>query len=333
MDKISRIHRFKDFSKVAADGQAIVILATPTFTSWLESQSFLQRTLKLIFTSRGNNNTTALAVTVLLAVVDGIPSPRGTFSPGAPSVEGFAIAYGDQTVLLPELSALHCIPAPDKHDRYALTFLLSPSADAAMFASRTEIDFPLANTLFRNGRKSTMHVSRWERESIPKEFIRISQKETSSAKVKLGSIRVPTRMRMFLPLEPLTVVRKVASGLGNIVRQVVGEDSTPVPASRELEEDVEAYLQARGLERQGVEVWALIIPEKELSMEGLSVARTKIRQKMIQQMTSLDSVRGKWDASEDVSYKQSLGYWLARGAGLYRVCKFFRIQHVAVTRC
>jgi hypothetical protein len=303
-----------------AHGQAIVILATPAFASWLESQTFLQRTLKTLFQHPYETKNSPLKVTVVLAVVDGLPLPRGTHALEPPSSEGFAILYGEQTAVLPGASVSRNVQPMDRNHHSTLTFLISSESENSSQFS-TEVVLPLANTLFRNGRSSTLLVSSWERESSPREFVKIFESEPRSLKIRPWSTRGPTSLRIFLPLVPLTPARRVESGLGNIVRQIAGDNLKPVPASRELEENVDAYLQSNGLDRQTVEIWALVIPQRLLTREGVSKDEAATRSFLLSKMTSHDKIRDDWSVKMDVGHRSHTNYWLTQGAGLYRVCK------------
>jgi hypothetical protein len=173
-----------------------------------------------------------------------------------------------------------------------------------------EIGVPLANTMFRNGRTSTLLASRWHGTSD--QFEKIQQEEKKSVTIYPAQANPITPLHLEIPLVPLTPPRRVASCLGNIVRQVTDANGKVVSASQELEASVDAYLEVRKLHKQTVTVWALIIPDSEM-----------VDKKEDTLAADQQRIRASWTDTPDPSLSLYVGHWLqqAPGATLHRVCK------------
>lgn len=144
------------------------------------------------------------------------------------------------------------------------------------------VTVPLANTVFSNGRSHTLSASLWRAGSGAREELRLARRAEKTSQAILsswleGSPGRPmwwssARARVACPLVPVTQPRRIAAGLGNILRQV-DLDGVPAPASRELEAVIPALLAQRQKHATGrdggdlaapgpVGVWALMLPAK-----------------------------------------------------------------------
>ncbi len=275
----------------------VCILATPTFASWLEASSeFIPKALQSVV---GRSN--AGYVDVVCAVVDGL-APR-PISMKDPSGEGFSIWrrsnvpddvwVQDATVSSPTLQS---------------TLTLQRGRDT--------LTLPLANTLFRNGRHSTLLISRWK--STGESFkINRAQIEKQNVLLRgLGGKKSYYPIRSCIPSIPLTPMRRVQDGLGNIVRTIdFGQEGVKNvgPASRELEQSVTEYLAQEGHGSSTVNVWALIIPQDTSlahfvrSMEAKGTLNTGVD--VLRTQTSFSSIKKR----------HYIGKLIRRGAILCRV--------------
>lgn len=152
---------------------------------------------------------------------------------------------------------------------------------------KVTLTLPLANTLFRNGRLSTLLLSRWRSSDGSFEVVR-EQIEKKNINVPVFDNLPHPHPRSQIPCVPLTPMRRIQSGLGNIVRTIdFGQGGVPEvgPASRELEMRVTEYLSKGGHNSSIVDVWALVIPpnaflgpwseENEILMSDLEALRAK----------------------------------------------------------
>ncbi|KAK8095280.1 6-phosphogluconate dehydrogenase [Apiospora kogelbergensis] len=261
-----------------------VILASPEFASWSEDQGFMSQLLAALHQQqrRLGGDTGAAAggeshMDVLFGVTDGIVDPSRSYGKPQP---GLSILYGGTASLLPSLwkqqdkAGTASNSAGDADRASSLVFTNVKDKDGLHAEGPAnlspEVTLPLANTIFQNGRRSTLLASRW---SLPNsaanhnnntvELSRLQEKSQQEIVCLQGSRRVPPR----IPLMPLAPARKIVAGLGNIVRQVE-MDGVASPASRELEILIPQMLEKRAAQAQDqvqaprpIGVWAWVIPE------------------------------------------------------------------------
>lgn len=279
------------------EDRTIVILTTPSFATWIEDVDFLGRVVNTL--SKGCDSLNHLETTA--AVVDGLRPAREAADQGATSqsAEGFSfmITSRKSSAQPCHLEILRGLAAnPDTFSGLRFNFLRPSFTDKHALLQCT---VPLANTLFSNGRTSTLLVGRWIKD-LPNKFVSHSLEYKEAYTVFTEEFRF-SQSSSQIPLEGLTKPRRIVAGMGNIVRQLEGDGGKPLPASTELEESVVAYLNKRNLPQQQVSVWALVIPE--------SVLR-----------------KGRVE-SIDPSRLWPLRYILQKKASLHRVCKLGFLNH------
>jgi len=278
--------------------QAVVILATPRFASWLEDKSdFIPRLLKTITYSDGGANTKILDLDVVCGCIDGLAPACGSISQsiGKPAAEGFSILYGDTARIIPELASNIQTPAVPSTERLA-TITLQNSHKGQM-----DITLPLANTLFTNGKHSTLLSSRW-RAAAEGFSLAEPQVARSSLTIDLSGPRSDEHLKSLLPAIPLTLARPITSGLGNIVRKIKHYGlRDPQPASKELETNVTKFISDSQFPIKTIKVWALVIPE-----------------------TVIEENFPRLGSHVDQEAFKDIGHWIARGATLCRVCMFLQ---------
>lgn len=132
-----------------------------------------------------------------------------------------------------------------------------------------EVTLPLANTLFRNGRPSTLLMNTWKRSSeAPATFTIDHASSGTCSACAINPDACSNYADTILPLHRLTEPKQIETGLGNIIRQLRGPSNRAEPASTELEERVVDYLTKNGLPQQSVAVWALVSPNySDLELE------------------------------------------------------------------
>ncbi|CAK7225383.1 hypothetical protein SCUCBS95973_005845 [Sporothrix curviconia] len=267
---------------------AAVVLASPEFATWLDDEAFLAALLQHLPLSHpqssGNTGTS-----VLCAVVSALATPQTPQTPAevrqAP-VSGLSIAYGNAEVLLPGLwhgegsketlrSSRGSIGSDLDRDA-AITVEVPPLSGASQTGNASlRVTLPLSNTIFQNGRRSTLLASLWKHKGPEGRLARQSIESREHQLVVVPPVSTATatasvegNTQVSAPLFALSEPLKIASGLGNIVRQVFDQSTgRPIPAARELEADIPALLAARrkatpGLENGALAVWGLVIPEK-----------------------------------------------------------------------
>ncbi|CAK7267213.1 hypothetical protein SEPCBS119000_002431 [Sporothrix epigloea] len=271
---------------LAQPDNAVVVLASPEFAAWLDDAALLAALLQQLPLShpQSSDNT---GTSVLCAVVAALAVPQTPANPGQGSVSGLSIAYGNTDVLLPGLwhgdsskemlrSSRGSIGSNLDNDA-AITIEMGPLAGPSLTEGGSlRVTLPLSNTIFQNGRRSTLLASVWDHSGPEGVFERqhVESREhqlvvvppVSATMASVGTAATQVSVPLFALSEPL----KIASGLGNIVRQVIDPGSNkPIPAARGLESDIPALLAARrkatpGLEDGALAVWALVVPEKAI---------------------------------------------------------------------
>ncbi|RAL66814.1 hypothetical protein DID88_007597 [Monilinia fructigena] len=307
--RMTRAQYFGDFSNFSAE-DAIVILVTPAFAKWLEDESFIKGLLERLTYHHGEGKTSYAVV--VGAVVDALaPSPNDI--PRAERtgpLEGLSFMHGSRTQVLtsksvwkPESFKTNATN-PDKLAHLILSG--KPRFKQSEQALATTISLPLANTLFVNGKHSTLEVSQWSRRGGC-EYKRIRHVEKQYQHIKAfhhESTMVPP---IFVPAVPLSLPRPIANGLGNIVRQLAfgPEDTDNRPASSELETQVTRYMEYSKL-HTNIGVWALIYRK--------GILDPNLKATTLEATENLESIWGNDD--ENLRF---VGTQLALGAILCRV--------------
>jgi hypothetical protein len=295
----------------------LVVLATPKFAGWLEDDSFISGILEGISRTMKGRSTTSIDIDVVCACVDGLTPDiehlQTVDASSAPS-EGLSFIQGLPDDLLPGLWN-------EESSSVEHTDLMS----TLTFSGRdfdTNITVPLANTLFITGSRSTLLVSRWRSRHF-------STEKGATLLTKLKTFRKTNQViNVFdnmdskdpmtcIPAVPLTPARKIASGLGNIVRRLEFGPKDIRPASRELEASVNNHVKSFGgndVQRPNVSVWALVVPKNAESS-------TEFNKNYSMRSRSDNAHRGKILGSPNSALLDYIGYWIKRGATFCRVCK------------
>jgi hypothetical protein len=253
-----------------------------------------------------------LEVTALVAAVDGLPPM--VREEVEQITEGFAFLPCDHRIAIPGLWERDENNATDYQSNHPRSSIIFRMRSNLSIDGGLEIGVPLANTMFRNGRTSTLFASKWNRNCGTNMFKRMQEVEKKSVTIYPASSSSIVSLHLEVPLLPLTPLRQVVSGLGNILRQVANKEGKAVSASQELEASVGSYLETRSLDKQAVTVWALIIPD------SIVMGR---RSEIIQEANSKQT-QALWTEAIDSSMRSYVGNWLQQGHGttLHRVCMY-----------
>ncbi|KAL1908268.1 hypothetical protein Sste5344_006026 [Sporothrix stenoceras] len=316
---------------------AAVILASPDFATWLDDEAFLADLLQQLPLSQqkdSNSNETSVLCAVVAALA--LPQSPKSVSGGPnerPPVSGLSIAYGNTDKLLPGIwqgddskAALRSSRGSigsDLDKDAAVTVEVPPLAGAETDSTSLRVTLPLSNTIFQNGRRSTLLASLWTSGENG-----LQRQNQESRDQQLIVVPSPSQAvtNVSAPLFPLSEPLKIASGLGNIVRQVFDkETSKPIPAARELEAQIPALLKARrraspALEDGALAVWGLVVPAQVVPFYE------QLKQKLqSEQESSLDALSNDADhapAAEQQAAAQASAYFtelLATGCRLHRI--------------
>lgn len=291
------------------DEPLIVILASKSFATELRSRHDL---ISQVATQvLGKQSTVFDSFQTLLAIVDKLPgrlieTEAGTLQTQqnhSPGIEGLCVAISSTRFsgissdaidnwspessrfthsLGPETPAtLTCFLTPSHEDALrSLHHQQQKDQDVAVGLRTISVQLPLPSTVFENGLKNTLVLSKYERDSKSSEFVETSSKNVRHAQIALpyDSASGSYESILSLPLESLTEAFQVVDCKGNIVRQVRLLDHTSSkaqPASEGLEHAVSKYFVDRGISPHTLAIWALITPRAFLDTNSRLDQRTR----------------------------------------------------------
>ncbi|KAI1826418.1 hypothetical protein F4861DRAFT_81746 [Xylaria intraflava] len=232
----------------------VAVLASRDFTSWSEDKNFMSAFLETLFKPTRTSQTNHLALHVLSGITDGIGPRRLSSEP----CSGFSVLWGPTDKVLPGLWGEGSVVA-NQDGTACVSFVTNPLAGDT---GALEVTLPLANTVFQNGRRSTLYASEWDMSSTGSVTLRTREPRTIQRIAASGDS--VNHMSSIIPLLPITPPRKIIAGLGNIVRQVE-VDGSVTPASKELESVIPDIFDERA-RRDPVSsptpigVWCWVIP-------------------------------------------------------------------------
>ena len=229
-----------------------VFLATPAFGHWLDrSHSFLPKAMQHIYSSFLTAGSLGPGLVSVSAIVDKLPEQvwmgrsKGKRKPRKHrGFEGVALLV---TSARPEYAAT---PASEERtqDTATITFasrLCRRRCEGGTVWRQKNASLPVANTLFVNGRRTTLVQDHWAfgRAKGITELVQTSRHELKDFRIAWPKWEHEFA-RFHVPLEALTKPRKVVASMGNIIRTVYSEEQEkPIPASAELEKIVPDFLR------------------------------------------------------------------------------------------
>lgn len=195
--------------------------------------------------------------------------------------EGLSIQLGSLDSLLPGLWDEASDKTPENQTRSGEPGSESAHVSVALRKSAYRLNMhtvtlPLANTLFHNGRRTTLLASEWLVSTFGDKCMnltRMTEKRSQKIDLPMPLSEETQRIHMRCPLVPITHPRKIVEGLGNILAKVDIEGE-PSPASRELQVNIPRLLQLRHSRLNHdpasarIGVWALVIPEHLMNNDG-----------------------------------------------------------------
>ena len=150
------------------------------------------------------------------------------------------------------------------------------------------LQLPVANTLFQNGRTSTLFAQRWEvtfRNGSASEHLSGEKTWLPQQTVHMDTVFADEGMRVQLDtllhshLAPITPARTITAAVGNIVRRISGDDASAeaAPASEELERAILTAIQQGQIPAQQAGVWALVRPQKYAALDRAAQIQDTVR--------------------------------------------------------
>ena len=289
-----------------------MLLVTPAHIQLLDdSSTFIPSLLRLAveITQPWHN------FDLLAAVIDRIPHTRPIIptglrdshaanvesSPGTEDgLEGISVAVLDSEAAAPDLWSSKNIKIGREtmtvQQRCTLSFSFPPSPGVRVQLSDESVSQPLvqrmlqlpvANTLFQNGRQSTLFAQRWSirySKELTSEHVSSKREWLPQQTIHMGAIFADEGMRLRPDhsvnshLVPITPARTITAAVGNIVGKISKGDtsSEAAPASEELESAINTAIQQGQIPAQQVGVWALIRPRKHAVLDPSAQNRSAV---------------------------------------------------------
>lgn len=256
-------------SPAAAPASVPLLLVTPNFAHWLDSSSpFLSQFLSRLYGNSPGNDT-LYAVT---AVVDALPNTTSE-SPNLSESEGLSLLTVGQSGVQAKAAPPRLIRSSASEETNLLFSFQTEVTGQTSKGPAHEIGLRLANTIFVNGRETTIFGTCWLWDKTSNRYALDNSIDFTSCMITATSQAVDTALE--LPLHPVTERRRVMTSMGNILRQLAkSTDATStdtIPASSELEKELPRYIAEHNIVDQRVSVWALVEkPDLEVADSGSS---------------------------------------------------------------
>ncbi|KAF3387364.1 hypothetical protein F1880_000922 [Penicillium rolfsii] len=243
-----------------------LLLVTPSFAHWVDpSHDFLPQLLHKLFDSESKAN----KIYAVAAIVDKISYPttpvkgsqlgdRQSTGLNKLESEGLSLLVVDKESIQGKAVPPRRFGGPANEEP---DLLVSVQDSQGTLGSSLAIGLRLANTVFVNGKDSTLFGMQWTRDATSNAYTLNNTIDlTSCAIACTPSTRVSPNLT--LPLYPVGERRKVIASMGNILRQI-SKSSDPnlnesIPASADLEKDLPRYIKEHNIMDQRVSVWALV---------------------------------------------------------------------------
>ncbi|OKO98993.1 hypothetical protein PENSUB_8910 [Penicillium subrubescens] len=217
--------------------------------------------MRQLYGSDSNVNT----LYAVAAIIDKIPN-HSTPAKGSPVLnkqesEGLSLLVVDKESMHGKAVPLRRFGGPANEESDLLVSVQGRQTSQGATGTAHEIGLRLANTVFVNGKESTLFGMRWTRDATTNAYTLDNTIDlTSCAVTSTPSTRFSPNLT--LPLYPIGERRKVIASMGNILRQI-SKSSDPIsnetiPASSELEKDLPRYIKEHNIMDQRVSVWALV---------------------------------------------------------------------------
>ena len=270
-----------------------MLLVSPAHIGLLDSKAFIPSLLQ----SAVENTKLWQEFDLLAAVVDRIPQRSAKNADGSPKrrvedgSEGISVAILDSEAAAPDLWSSKDTSKEREimtiQQRSTLSFSLPPSPGMRTQISdksvsqplvRRMLQIPVANTVFQNGKTSTLFAQKWmvdSRGESHSEHMSTEKTWLPQQTLYMDTIFADEGMRLQLDtfvhsrLVPITPARTITAAVGNIVRMVSGGDASAeaAPASEELERAISTAIEQGQMSGQQPGVWALIRPQEYAALD------------------------------------------------------------------
>ncbi|BCS22210.1 uncharacterized protein APUU_30435A [Aspergillus puulaauensis] len=241
-----------------------VLLFTPAFAHWADTQSaFVEQCLSRFYREAlGRSPETAIhAITAIIDRLPRIAQNGGSILGDETECEGVSILFARGENIQGKAVTQRQIRSTETEKPTLLfSFREEVGGSNAIRQPVHEIGLQLANTIFLNGKENTLLGTRWAYDSSSMRLKLDKSADLSTCSVTTTPTSISSSLK--LPLHPVGQRRKVITSMGNILRQIAkhtdGNSNDPIPASSELEKELPRYIAENKITDQRVSVWALI---------------------------------------------------------------------------
>jgi hypothetical protein len=233
-----------------------LLLVTPNFAHWLDPSSpFLSQ----FFTRLYGNSSGVNSFHAVTAVVDTLPDITSS-NPDSNESEGLSLLAVGQSDVQAKAAPPRLIRSSASEETNLLFSIQSHPNGQTTKMSAHEIGLRLANTIFFNGKDTTLFGTRWLWNNDSNEYVLDKSVDFTSCMITARAEAVDATLE--LPLHQVTERRRVMTSMGNILRQLAkSTDATStetIPASTDLEKELPRYIKEHNIVDHRVSVWALV---------------------------------------------------------------------------
>lgn len=245
-----------------------LLVVTPSFAHWLDnSHPFLGQLLSRLYPTVPKSNT----LYAVAAVIDRLPSScaelevsklvnKGRDPVDGLDFEGLSLLVAGKDDVQGKVAPQRRVGGPASEEPDLVIGIQEQAGAPQRVGSTYDIGLRLANTVFINGKESTLFGVSGSYDEDTNAYTLNKKVDLTSCVVTFASTAV--QPQVVLPLHPISQRRKVVSSMGNILRQLAKSSdpvsSEPMPASTELEKELPRYIAENKILDQKVAVWALV---------------------------------------------------------------------------
>ena len=264
----------------------MIFLLTPSFTSWAEkNHEFLPMALQHMYSSPDQSQ--PRRVQSHIGIVDSLSAPLESYMrpPGRQMLPSYyeGVSFFTSHKPIPSVSFKHDTFATIKRHKdddedeaphisfrfYKDVHEYHPAAELqdGRGLSIQEYHLPLANTLFENGKESTLYKDSWDLAEYGDSIRRIDLSDPFESRERSNCTLESTSYRNSLTCScvQITEPREVVSCMGNVISKLSGSEGNVLPASSDLEANIpELLANKRFTTSRNVQVYALVIPQGQM---------------------------------------------------------------------
>jgi hypothetical protein len=243
-------------SPSAAPVSVPLLLVTPNFAHWLDPSSpFISQFLTRLY----GNSPDIEVLHAVTAVVDTLPDTTSKY-PDSNESEGLALLAVGQSDVKAKPAPPRLIRSSASEETNLLFSIQTQHIGQTSKRPAHEIGLRLANTIFVNGKDTTLFGTRWLWNNTSNGYVLDKSIDFTSCMITATAESVDATLE--LPLHQVTERRRVITSMGNILRQLAkSTDATStetIPASTDLEKELPRYIKEHNIVDHRVSVWALV---------------------------------------------------------------------------